>query len=52
MSIDVWSLFLVLLVTSMLQEFAIKPLVGFIKKHYHDHLLKTVLRFFVQNDNV
>ena len=32
-SIDIMSLFIVLLVTALLQEFIIKPSVGFIKHH-------------------
>jgi len=41
--LDVWQLFTVLLVTAILQEFAIKPSVEQLKKYYHkarDHLEK------------
>ena len=33
--IDVWTLFIALLVTALLQEFLIKPGVEIIKKYYH-----------------
>jgi len=42
-TIDIWTLFLALLTTALLQEFAIKPSVEFIKKYYnksHRHLKK------------
>jgi hypothetical protein len=38
--LDVWQLFTVLLVTAILQEFAIKPSVTFLKKYYHKALEK------------
>ena len=34
-NLDIWQLFTVLLVTAILQEFAIKPSVELLKKYYH-----------------
>jgi len=41
MVIDVWQLFTVLLVTAVLQEFAIKPCVGFLRR-YFEHFRKHI----------
>ena len=35
MNLDIYSMFIVLLVTALLQEFIIKPAVDFLKKYYH-----------------
>jgi hypothetical protein len=35
MNIDIWSLFITLLIIALLQEFMIKPSVELIKKYYH-----------------
>jgi hypothetical protein len=35
LSIDIYQLFVALLTTALLQEFAIKPSVEFLRKYYH-----------------
>jgi len=44
-TVDIWQLFIVLLATTMLQEFFIKPAVYFLKRYYHkgkSHIEKLV----------